>query len=358
MGRMRSFLLAAALSATLFLLTAANDRTPAVYVFGDSSVDVGNNNYLPGNLGKVNFRPNGIDYPGGKPTGRFSNGYNVADFLAMKVGLKKSPPAYLSLTSDAQMHGVNFASGGSGILNATGRNISISLNQQIKDYEEITRHLKSRVGATAADRFLSKSLFIFSTGNNDMLGFYTVFGLKNATQQDLLIGQLANQFKNQLQTLYNLGARKFVVFGASRLGCVPTLRRAIPSGECAEDLNKLSQQFNKATEAVLHSLASTLKGFSYSFIKVYDIISVVSSNPTKYGFTDLVSACCGSGKFNAESSCTPNATYCSNRDQYFYWDRLHPTQATSRLISNTAFRGRKYTTPVTVEQLADSRRRY
>lgn len=73
------------------------------------------------------------------------------------------------------------------------------------------------------------------------------------------------------------------MFGASHLGCVPVLRRANPSGECAEDLNKLAQQFNKATEAVLHSLASTLKGFSYSFIKVYDIVSVVSSNPTKYG---------------------------------------------------------------------------
>lgn len=82
-----------------------------------------------------------------------------------------------------------------------GRNVSISLNQQIKDYQEITQHLKSLVGDTAADRLLSKSLFIFSTGNNDMLGFYTNFGLKNATQQDLLIGQLTNQFKNQLQVI-------------------------------------------------------------------------------------------------------------------------------------------------------------
>jgi len=52
---------------------------PAVYVFGDSTVDVGNNQYLPGNAALQ--LPYGIDFPHSRPTGRFSNGYNVADFV-------------------------------------------------------------------------------------------------------------------------------------------------------------------------------------------------------------------------------------------------------------------------------------
>jgi hypothetical protein len=52
---------------------------PAVYVFGDSTVDVGNNQYLPGNSPLQ--LPYGIDFPHSRPTGRFSNGYNVADFI-------------------------------------------------------------------------------------------------------------------------------------------------------------------------------------------------------------------------------------------------------------------------------------
>ena len=60
-------------------------RVPAIYVFGDSLADVGNNNYLPNAAmtSKANFPHNGIDFPGGIPTGRFSNGYNGIDYLCM-----------------------------------------------------------------------------------------------------------------------------------------------------------------------------------------------------------------------------------------------------------------------------------
>lgn len=54
---------------------------PALFIFGDSLVDVGNNNQLKLALDKANFPHNGIDYAGQKATGRFSNGMNSADFL-------------------------------------------------------------------------------------------------------------------------------------------------------------------------------------------------------------------------------------------------------------------------------------
>ncbi|KAM0010878.1 putative triacylglycerol lipase [Helianthus debilis subsp. tardiflorus] len=95
-----------------------------LYIFGDSLVDFGNNNYLD-TLAIANFPHNGIDFPTG-PTGRFCNGKNVADFLAEKVGLP-SPPPYLSLVSEsknlsstnATVTGVSFASGGSGVFNGS-----------------------------------------------------------------------------------------------------------------------------------------------------------------------------------------------------------------------------------------------
>ncbi|GKV39564.1 hypothetical protein SLEP1_g47322 [Rubroshorea leprosula] len=57
-------------------------RVPAIFVIGDSQVDVGNNNYLPVSFAKANFPPNGIDFPSKEATGRFSNGKNAADFLS------------------------------------------------------------------------------------------------------------------------------------------------------------------------------------------------------------------------------------------------------------------------------------
>ena len=52
---------------------------PALYVFGDSTVDVGNNNMLK-TLAKANYAPYGVDFPGGV-NGRPTNGKNMADFI-------------------------------------------------------------------------------------------------------------------------------------------------------------------------------------------------------------------------------------------------------------------------------------
>jgi hypothetical protein len=47
------------------VLAAAAATVPAMYVFGDSLADVGNNNYLV-TLLKADFSHNGMDYPGGQ----------------------------------------------------------------------------------------------------------------------------------------------------------------------------------------------------------------------------------------------------------------------------------------------------
>jgi hypothetical protein len=52
---------------------------PALYVFGDSLFDSGNNNLLP-TVSKANFKPYGVDFVRGD-TGRFSNGRLVPDFI-------------------------------------------------------------------------------------------------------------------------------------------------------------------------------------------------------------------------------------------------------------------------------------
>ncbi|CAI9756376.1 unnamed protein product [Fraxinus pennsylvanica] len=69
-------------------------KVPTILVFGDSSVDAGNNNQISTVL-KSNFRPYGRDFFGGKPTGRFSNGHIPPDFNSEGFGLRPFMPAYL-----------------------------------------------------------------------------------------------------------------------------------------------------------------------------------------------------------------------------------------------------------------------
>jgi hypothetical protein len=68
--------------ALLCSITVESKPVPAIFVFGDSLADVGNNNYLDVPIGeKSNFLYNGIDFPGQVPTGRFSNGFNGIDYI-------------------------------------------------------------------------------------------------------------------------------------------------------------------------------------------------------------------------------------------------------------------------------------
>ena len=56
--------------------------TRAFFVFGDSLVDSGNNDFLV-TTARADAPPYGIDYPTHRPTGRFSNGLNIPDLISM-----------------------------------------------------------------------------------------------------------------------------------------------------------------------------------------------------------------------------------------------------------------------------------
>jgi hypothetical protein len=51
---------------------------PAIITFGDSAVDVGNNDYLY-TIFKANYPPYGRDFVNHRPTGRFCNGKLATD---------------------------------------------------------------------------------------------------------------------------------------------------------------------------------------------------------------------------------------------------------------------------------------
>jgi hypothetical protein len=59
----------------------AIQSVPGYFVLGDSGLDVGENNYVP-NAFHANFPPYGETFFH-RPTGRFTNGRNVGDFIGM-----------------------------------------------------------------------------------------------------------------------------------------------------------------------------------------------------------------------------------------------------------------------------------
>jgi hypothetical protein len=167
---------------------------PAVFAFGDSTLDTGNNNILNTPV-RADHAPYGREFPGGAPTGRFSDGKLLGDYLVEVLGIKDLLPPYRSgeLTDAADAAtGVCFASAGSGLDDATATNAAVAtFASQLDDFRE----LLGRIGAEKAGKVVGKSVFLVSVGTNDMMMNYYMLpsGRSKYTidqYHDLLIGKL------------------------------------------------------------------------------------------------------------------------------------------------------------------------
>ncbi|KAJ3680457.1 hypothetical protein LUZ60_016735 [Juncus effusus] len=335
-------------------------KVPAIYVFGDSTADVGNNNYLlKSSVAKANFPHNGIDFPSSRPTGRFSNGYNGIDFLAIHLGFRRSPLPYLSLDISKSSHqilqglrGVNFASAGSGILDSTGT--AITMREQIEHFTDIKSNITARITREATDDVMSKSLFIISSGGNDIFAFFARNNTPTSSMKDSFISSLVVEFKDHVQMLYNLGARRFGVIDVPPIGCLPYSRSLNPLGGCIDTLSELTQGFNQAVKYLMHELSFSLNGLKYSIGSSYSVVQTIMKNPLELGFKEVKSACCGSGKFNGQSACMPNSTFCSYRHEFLFWDQLHPTHAASKIAALAIYSGSiEFASPINFRQLVE-----
>ncbi|PNX73739.1 GDSL esterase/lipase [Trifolium pratense] len=164
------------------VVTASNDlklrsKFSSILVFGDSTVDTGNNNYIK-TLAKGNHLPYGRDFPNHVPTGRFSNGKLAIDFLASTMNLKDTVPPFLdpNLSNEELLTGVSFASGGSGFDDLTiALSGAISISKQIEYFKNYVTKVKSIVGEKEAKNRLGNALVIISAGTNDFLfNFYDI----------------------------------------------------------------------------------------------------------------------------------------------------------------------------------------
>ncbi|CAM8954558.1 unnamed protein product [Rhodiola kirilowii] len=342
-----------------FEYSEARQLVPAVYVFGDSLVDVGNNNHLALSIAKADFPYNGIDFPTKQATGRFCNGKNAADFLADKLGIPTSPP-YLSLISKFKKNtasfvsGVSFASGGAGIFNGSDDVLrqSLPLTKQVEFYSLVYQELVKQLGAAAAQTHLSKSLFAIVIGSNDVFGYHdsNSKAIKASTPQQYA-QQMVTLLQSHINTIYSLGARKFVITGIGPVGCCPSQRNK-NKNLCNEESNTIARIYNEGVISMLQSLKSKLPGFYYSYFDTYTVLNGFIESPAHYGFTEVRAACCGLGNLKADVPCLPIAQYCSNRKDHVFWDLYHPTEAAYGMFVEYIFDGpQNYTFPVNVKKL-------
>ncbi|GJU10332.1 hypothetical protein Tco_1132728 [Tanacetum coccineum] len=89
------------------VMAATGKRDAPIFIFGDSTTDVGTNNHLPTCTAKADHRYHGIDFSYSKPTRRFSNGKNAADQIVRLLGNHQDGLAFLAKQASKDLLGKN-----------------------------------------------------------------------------------------------------------------------------------------------------------------------------------------------------------------------------------------------------------
>eukprot|EP00253_Pinus_taeda_P033430 PITA_33430 len=323
-------------------LTDAEPLVPAIYIFGDSTVDPGNNNGLV-TLAKANFPPYGRDFVDHKSTGRFTNGKLVTDIASGLAGLPDVVHAYLDpeFQGPRILTGASFASSASGYEDSTSLTLNVlTMGQQWKNFKLYREQLVSMVGRENASEIISGALFVISTGTDDFTNNYYLNPITKAQYnvtafQDLLLDSLSKF----IQGIYSEGATLFGLIGLPPFGCLPsqiTIHNFIRNS-CVDEFNDVAISFNQKATALLETLKPTLPGLKMAYIDIYDKLLDIIKNPSKYGFEEVRRGCCGTGLLEASIFCNSGTQMCPDPSKHVFWDSFHPTEKTYNILAQHIF---------------------
>ncbi|KAE8056664.1 hypothetical protein FH972_013412 [Carpinus fangiana] len=316
-------------------------QVPCLFIFGNSLSDDGNNNNLVTSA-KSNYPPYGMDFPEG-PTGRFTNGRTIPDFIGQFLGFDDFIPPFANATGEEILKGVNYASGAAGIRNESGETQGdrIWMDRQLENHQITVSQIEQMLGNQnkSTAEYLSKCIYSIEIGSNDYLNNYFLTEYYPTseiyTQQQYAV-VLADQLSQQLMALYKYGARRFVVFGLGKIGSIPLMQSSCGTGTngsaCVDNINNAVELFNVQLISLVVALNNNLTDASFIYINSTGISSTSS-------FLDsLVSnaSCCEASA--TSGLCEPLGSTCSNRSEYLYWDSIHPTEIVASVYAERAYK--------------------
>ncbi|CAN7084871.1 unnamed protein product [Brassica oleracea var. botrytis] len=346
----------------------ATDQSFTNFIFGDSLVDVGNNNYLF-TLSKADSSPYGIDFrpSNGQPTGRFTNGRTISDIVGEALGAKSAPTPYLEPNTEVNtIHsGINYASGSAGIFDDNGLLFigRVPLREQVSYFEKSRDYMVRMIGENGTKEMLKKSMFTITIGSNDILN-YIQPSIPFFSQDKLPIGVLQDSMVFHLTThlkrLHELGARKFVVVGVGPLGCIPFARalNLIPAGKCSDQVNQIVRGYNMKLRHSLRTLNNELGYHNTTFVYAnsYDLFLKLILNYRQFGLENADKPCCGGyfPPFTCFKGPNQNSSEaaCEERSEFVFWDAYHPTEAANLIVAKALLDGdQTVATPFNIRHL-------
>ncbi|CAK9179009.1 unnamed protein product [Ilex paraguariensis] len=344
-------LLSCLISATSCLSHHQNNNKHAaeLFIFGDSLFDPGNNNYINTTTSfQSNFWPYGESFFK-YPTGRFCDGRLIPDFIAEYAKLPLIQP-YLQQPAGYQqfVYGTNFASGGAGALPETFPGMVINLKTQLSYFKIVVKQLRQNLGDREAKQLLSNAVYLFSIGSNDYVSpFLTNSTIFHSNSPEEYVKIVISTLTTVIKDIYMKGGRKFGFVNLGPLGCLPRFRALEPenNGECMAEITTLVKLHNGALSKNLRNLNKQLKGFLYSNFDFYTTVTERMNNPSKYGFKEGKTACCGIGPYRGIPSCggkrrgLTEFELCKNASEYLFFDSGHPSEMANQQFAGLMWKG-------------------
>ncbi|KAG8380622.1 hypothetical protein BUALT_Bualt06G0034800 [Buddleja alternifolia] len=296
-----------------------------LFVFGDSYADTGNS---PAPVSISWNKPYGITFPG-IPSGRFSDGRVLTDYIASYLGIRSPMPYELkNLNPKSIKYGMNFAYGGTGVfktqVDLPNMTTQIDFFQQLIDKNVYTR------------QNLSSSIALVSLAGND----YATYLAKNGSLEGLLAlsRSVINQLMINLKRLNGLGFKKIAITGMQPLGCLPRNTASTYYRSCNAEGNDFSLSHNQLLKQNLSTLNNEAADPVCIYLDLYGAFFSalqIEQNPTG-NLTNQLKPCCAGVKGEdcglVDENGQKKYAVCENRKQSFFWDSIHPSDVGWRTV--------------------------
>lgn len=301
-----------------------------LFVFGDSYVDTGNLRKADVSSWK---EPYGITFPG-KPTGRFSDGRVLTDYLASFVGIRSPIPyKWRKLGPKPLRHGMNFAYGGTGVFDTL---VAFpNMTTQIDFFQQLIKE------CVYTEQDLQQSMALVSVAGND----YTTYLARNGSLEGVqdFVTSLINQLALDLKRINDIGVRRIAVSNIEPLGCLPFSTVSNSYQKCNDTGNQISMLHNVLLEKAIAELNKINKNSTVVVLDLYTAFSAILQNSTSQGrwkFENPLEPCCIpiSGEYDCGSVDDKGNklyTVCEKPETAFFWDQVHPAQMGWAAISSS-----------------------
>ena len=272
-----------------------------MFVFGASFLDSGNNFAVTGETAHPPFVPMSFTSYG-IGGHHYSNGRTWVEVMAQAMDLTEwAKPAYRDPAYGNYAYGFARARD---VAYATGP----SLGEQVQDWID---------NGWCTGIPMDDTLFVLDTS------YYDFADILAGENPEIVIGGMLESIATNIGILYGCGARNLLAANAPPLGTSPM----IPDTE-KDAATGLTWQYNVYVQDILNFFAAEPFNMNISTFDIFTFMTTVISAKEAFGLTNVTDTCVTFGVLKD--------AYCHNRDEYFFWDFLHPTKKVHALMAEAA----------------------